>query len=158
MSDRPGSGTGVPQNIIFAGIFVAIGAAMGIHAALNMNLGTLDDMGPGFFPLLLSIVLAILSIGVAFSTPSPDRQPLRLARPRAIILILLSPVIFAATIRTLGLVPALLITIFAVSFASRLATFRQSAILSIGFTVFCVLIFGYLLNMPIPFWGTLFTG
>jgi hypothetical protein len=156
MSQRLGSGgRKAPQNLIFAAIFVAISAAMGYHAYATMAIGTLDDMGPGFFPLMLSIVLAILSLGVGFTALPFETPPLKLAKLPKIVLVIGSPLIFAATIRTLGLAPALLITIFAVSFASRFATLKQSIVLSVGFTAFCVALFIYLLDLPIPLWGSL---
>ena len=62
---------------------------------------------------------------------------------------------FALTIRSLGLVPAVAITIFQACFASRFATLREALLLSAGFTIFCVLVFYYLLALPIPLWGTL---
>ncbi len=149
------AGRGDSRNLIFAFIFVAISAAMGYHAYSTMKIGTAAEMGPGFFPLMLSIVLAILAIGVGFTSIPEDSPPLRLAGLRPAILVIGSPLIFAATIRTLGLVIAIAVTTFVVSFASRHATVKHSLALTAGFTVFCVAIFSYLLNMPIPLWGTL---
>lgn len=159
MSYRFGQGgRKAPHNLVFAAIFVAVGAAMGYHAYAGMKLGTLDDMGPGFFPLMLSIVLAALASAVAFTSLPPDLPPMRLAKLRSIALVIGSPLIFGATVRTLGLAPSLFLTIFAVSFASRFATLRQSLLLSIGFTAFCVVLFIYLLDLPIPMWGSLLKG
>jgi hypothetical protein len=156
MSERLASGgRRAPHNLIFAGIFVAISAAMGYHAYATMSIGTLDDMGPGFFPLMLSIVLAILAICVACTALPADTPPLTLAKLRSVVLVLGAPLIFAATVRTLGLVPSLLLTIFAVSFASRFSSLKQSTILAVAFTAFCVAVFSYLLEMPIPLWGSL---
>ena len=53
---------------------------------------------------------------------------------------------------------AVALTIFLSSFASRFATLRQSLLLAAGFTVFCVVVFHFLLRLPIPLWGTLITG
>lgn len=143
------------RNIIFAAIFIVISAVMGVHAWRSMTIGTLDDMGPGFFPLMLSVALALLALGTGFTALPQDSPPLRFARLRSIVLVLGSPLVFAASIRTLGLLPAVFLTIFVVSFASRFATLRQSLLLSAGFAAFCVLVFSYLLNMPIPIWGSL---
>jgi hypothetical protein len=143
------------RNIIFAAIFIVISAAMGFHAWRSMKLGTLDDMGPGFFPLMLSVALALLALATGFTALPEDAPALRFARLRSIVLVLGSPLVFAASVRTLGLLPAVFLTIFVVSFASRFATLKQSLALSAGFTAFCVLVFSYLLNMPIPIWGSL---
>jgi hypothetical protein len=157
MSEGSGSArSGGYRNLVFAFIFVAISAVMGFHAYDTMKIGTLENMGPGFFPLMLSFLLAFLAILVGFTALPVDAESLRIAKPKAVILVIASPLIFALTIRNLGLVLAVFITVFVVSFASRHATVKQSLILSAGFTVFCVALFGYLLNLPIPLWGTVF--
>ena len=157
MSEESGAARpGGYRNLVFAVIFVAISAVMGFHAYSTMKIGTLDNMGPGFFPLMLSILLALLAILVGFTSLPVDAERLRIAKPKAIILVIASPVIFATTIRTLGMVLAIFLTVFIVSFASRHARVTQSLILAASFTVFCVVLFGYLLNLPIPLWGTVF--
>jgi membrane associated rhomboid family serine protease len=61
-----------------------------------------------------------------------------------------------------GLAFAVVIAVFLVilvsCLASRITTPVQALVLSATFTLFCVLIFHYLLHMPIPLWGELFTG
>ncbi len=148
----------INHNHIFALLFVAISAGFGIHAWTSMNIGTPANMGPGFFPLMLSLLLTMLSLGVGFSRPGQDEEPLAVVSLHSFVLVLSGPILFALTIRTLGLLPAVLITVFSVSFASRFAGFRSSALLAGGFTVFCVVVFHFLLSLPIPLWGTWITG
>ncbi|MWB78684.1 tripartite tricarboxylate transporter TctB family protein [Pseudooceanicola sp. 216_PA32_1] len=148
----------IHRNHIFALIFVAISLGFGIHAWTSMNIGTPADMGPGFFPLMLSLMLTMLSLGVGFVPPEPDEEPLTVVSLRVLVLVLSGPVIFALSIRTLGLLPSVLITVFTVSFASRFARLRNSALLAGGFTAFCVVVFHSLLNLPIPLWGSWITG
>lgn len=145
------------RNITFAAIFVAFSIATGFHAWRNMMVGTAAAMGPGFFPLMLSIVLGALSAAVAFSSDGSS-APLRLAPLKSVLLIIGSPIVFALSIRSLGLVLAVAATVFMASFASRHATLRDSALLAAAFTAFCVLVFHFLLALPIPLWGSLITG
>jgi hypothetical protein len=146
------------RNLVFAAIFVTLSLVTGSHAYRNMTVGTAAEMGPGFFPLMLSIVLGLLSLGVAFIATPEHITRLRIAPLRAIILVLGAPLLFALTIRSLGLVVAVALTVFLTSFASRFATLRNSLLLSAGFTIFCVVVFGYLLSLPIPLWGKLLVG
>ncbi|MCJ9672526.1 MULTISPECIES: tripartite tricarboxylate transporter TctB family protein [unclassified Neorhizobium] len=146
------------RNVTFAAIFVGFSVAVGIYAYETLKIGTAAEMGAGFFPVMLSIVLGFLSLAVAFTPIPQGAQPLRFAPVKASILIMGSPLIFAASIQSLGLVAAVALTIFFSSFASRFATLRQSLLLSVGFTVFCVAVFHYLLNLPIALWGDLITG
>jgi hypothetical protein len=145
------------RNLTFAAIFVVFSLVTGIHAWRNMTVGTASAMGPGFFPLMLSIALGLLALCVGL-TARDNPWPLRLAPWKAQALVILAPVVFALSIRTLGLVPAVAATIFMTCFASRFATLREAALLSAGFTTFCVVVFHYLLALPIPLWGTLIAG
>lgn len=145
------------RNITFAAIFVALSIATGFHAWRNMMVGTASAMGPGFFPLMLSIVLGALSAAVAFSSDDSS-APLRLAPLKSFLLIIASPIVFALSVRSLGLVIAVAATVFMASFASRHARLRDSALLAAGFTVFCVVVFHFLLALPIPLWGSLIAG
>lgn len=141
---------------IFAGFFLLLSAATGFHAWKNMTVGTASQMGPGFFPLMLSIVLGALSIIVVL-TESDGPGRLKLPPAKALVLILIAPVIFALSIGPLGLVITVAIVVLVTSFASRLARLRDSLLLSGGLTVFCTVVFYYLLSLPIPLWGTLIT-
>jgi hypothetical protein len=144
------------RNLVFAGVFLVISIAMGLNAYFGMKVGTMRVMGPGFFPVMLSVLLGFLSILVGLSALPADAPKIKFARPRSIVLVIIAPLIFAATIRWLGLVLAVFLTTFVVSFASRHSTIVRSLVLAVGFTVFCVLLFSYLLNLPIALWGDAF--
>lgn len=111
-------------------------------------------MGPGFFPLMLSVVLGALSIIVVL-TESDGPDSLKVPPPKAVILILGAPIIFGLSIRPLGLVITVAIIVLVTSFASRLARLRDSLLLAGGLSAFCTGVFHYALSLPIPLWGTL---
>lgn len=146
------------RNVTFAAIFVVFSLATGLYAYRTLNIGSPAEMGAGFFPVMLSIVLGLLGLAVAFTPLSSGAPPLRFASIKSSVLILGAPLIFALCIRSLGLVIAVALTVFLSSFASRFATLRQSLLLTAGFTAFCVLVFHFLLRLPIPLWGSLITG
>lgn len=145
------------RNITFAAIFVCFSIVSGAYAYSTLEVGSAAEMGPGFFPVMLSIVLALLALLVAFTPIPTDALPLRFAAVKPSVLVLGAPLIFALTVQPLGLVIAVFLTIFLSSFASRFATLRQSLMLSGGFTVFCIVVFHFLLNLPISLWGSLIT-
>lgn len=141
----------------FALFFLLVSIASGGHAWKNMVVGTASEMGPGYFPLMLSIVLGLLSI-LAFLTESDGPGELSLPPPRSILLVLVAPILFALTIRSLGLVLTVAIVAFVTSFASRSTTLREALLLSIALSAFCTVVFHYALALPVPLWGMLFTG
>jgi uncharacterized membrane protein YjjB (DUF3815 family) len=74
---------------------------------------------------------------------------------RALLLIPASLVVFGLLARPLGMVPGLLIMSVMAAFASRHMTIRNALILSVAMTAFCVLLFGFILRVPLPLWGSL---
>ena len=153
------AGNGARQkNVIFSGIFLIISAAMGGYALTTMNMGTLDRMGPAFFPVVLSAILAALALIVLFLPAPADAEPFAIAPPRAIVIIIACPMIFGFAIEPFGLLIAVFLSIFVSCLASQVTTLRQALLLSAAFSLFCVLVFHYLLSMTIPLWGSVFTG
>ena len=67
------------QKDFFSGLmFTIVGAAFAIGAT-NYNIGTGARMGPGYFPLMLGILLAVLGAGViagSLTVETPDGEPI----------------------------------------------------------------------------------
>lgn len=147
-----------PHNLVFSAIFLIVSAVMGGYAFTTMKTGTPAAMGPGFFPVMLSLVLAVLSVGVAFLSRDLEAEALTLAPVKAIIIVVLCPMVFGFAIEPFGLVIAVFLVIFVSCLASRVTTLTQALVLSTAFTIFCVAIFHYMLQMTIPLWGELFIG
>lgn len=62
-------------------IFVVLGAAFAV-GALGYELGDLLDMGPGYLPLVLGLVLAVLGVAcVVKAYVAPDAPPSDVAHP-----------------------------------------------------------------------------
>lgn len=134
-------------------IFVLAGAYFALEA-LNYETGTPFRMGPGFMPLLLGSVLAAFGVGVAASGwQKPEKDALPTPSWRGIALIIGLVLFFGATIRGLGFVPVVLISSFGAAMASRLNTPVFAAILAVGLTVMCTLIFVVGLGLTVPWFG-----
>jgi hypothetical protein len=133
-------------------IFVAIGLLFGL-GAMNLDLGTPLRMGPGYFPLILAgllvaLGLAIVAYGLGHSATG------RLTVPwRGLLLILPAPVVFGLTVRGLGLAPALALVALISAFASRRMSVPLAIALTVGLTVFCVLVFSLGLGLPLRLFG-----
>ncbi len=142
------------KDILSGLIFIGIGLAFGF-AASGYQLGTAFRMGPGYFPLFLAGVLVVLGAaivvkGLLAQAPDDPAAP----RPwRGLVLLLGAILFFGATIRGLGLVPTLFLTVFASALASRRNTVVSALLLAAGMTAFCVLIFSYGLGVTIPLFG-----
>ncbi|MBI1621404.1 tripartite tricarboxylate transporter TctB family protein [Aquamicrobium zhengzhouense] len=135
-------------------IFVAIGLFFGLMTLYGLDIGTARRMGPGYFPIVLSgilIVFGIATILKGMSHPDVERGPLPW---RGIPVLLSVPVLFGLLIRPLGIAPVLLITTFVTSFASRRMSLLAAVALSVGLTIFCILVFSIGLGLPLRVFGS----
>lgn len=122
-------------------------SAFGVFA-LRLPLGTAQHMGPGYFPLLAAIVLGLLAVGtiaLAFRRSVPINRPTFWP----VLWVLASTVLFALTVRTLGLVPAVFLSIVTASIADRSARLVHAVILGIGVSGLSWAIFVALLHLPL---------
>jgi hypothetical protein len=150
------------QDIALGAIFIVIGLLFGADVFLGVNLvsggclplviGTARDMGPGYFPLVLSGLLIVLGLAIAAKgvLRGVAAGPPRPVPWRAIAVLVPLPVFFGLTVSGLGLVPPIFVTAFLAGFASRRATMLSSLLVALGITVFCVVIFYEVARIPNP--------
>lgn len=133
-------------------LFIAI-ALLFAFGTLDLDLGTPLKLGPGAFPLLLAGVLGLLGLAVvaqAFRNPAAQL----VAIPwRGIALIVLAPILFGLTVRGLGLVASVAIVVAVSAFASHRMSPKLAIALTVGLTLFCVLVFNVGLGLPIRLVG-----
>lgn len=134
-------------------LFILLGLGFGANAYFNLALGTSLRMGPGYFPLLLSIILVGLGVATLVQALNKDDEAWGSVPWRGLVFILLGPVAFGAAIQGLGLVPSLAIISFITAFASQRMTLPMAVALTAGLTLFCVAVFTWGLGMPLPLWG-----
>jgi Tripartite tricarboxylate transporter TctB family len=131
---------------------------IGIGAAIigtGYKFGTLARMGPGFMPVMLGIVLAFLGIliaGTALGSSESDDAKFLPANPQWFgwLCILGGPVLFIVLGQYAGMIPAVFACVFVCALGDNTATYKSSAALAAGVTVFGVLLFHYLLSIPFP--------
>lgn len=138
-------------------LFLAFGA-VAVGGGSRYPMGTISDMGPGYFPVLLGgllVGLAAILIGRSFRAP-----PVRIGHIawRPILLVSLASAAFALTVRPLGLMPALTISSLIAALADPANRLRTALILALLLAAGCSLIFVTLLGQPIPLLGRWITG
>lgn len=148
------------KSIISGGVCILIGGFFGLSALTSLKIGTSTNMGPGYFPLTLAILLVAMGVYIACKALTEQDDGFRFdlsAIPwRGTLLICLSPVILGLTIRGMGLAPSIFLTAIVSAFASRAQTVKMAVLVSLALTIFCVLIFGVILKLPIPIIGPWF--
>jgi uncharacterized membrane protein len=135
-------------------IFFVIGAAFALGAR-SLETGSAFRMGPGYFPLLLSVILMLLGAIIIASSFASQNQPLGPVPWRGLVLVLAAPVVFGLSVRKLGLVPAIVLTVVLAVYASRRSRLWLAAAMAAGLTIFCLAVFSYGLGLPLPLLGPL---
>lgn len=142
------------KDILSGLIFVGFGAAFG-YAATGYDLGTAFRMGPGYFPLVLAGTLVVLGVAIVVKgvTAAAADTPVGIVPWRATVLVLGALVYFGATVRGLGLVPALFGAALLSALASRQNGPLAALAIAAALTLACVVIFHYGLGITVPLFG-----
>ncbi|MBV9237523.1 MAG: tripartite tricarboxylate transporter TctB family protein [Xanthobacteraceae bacterium] len=121
----------------------ALGAVLIAIFILVSNYATPITAGLGlrqYETVLAAIVVLLVTIAIARGA---DRGPLY---------VVAGTLVFAGTIRPLGLVLASFISIVVCAAATVEVRWRETILWAAGLTIFCALLFVYALNLPFNFW------
>ena len=157
------------QKDFFSGLmFLVVGAAFA-WGATSYSIGTGARMGPGYFPMLLGVLLAILGSVVMFyslvvETPSGDKVGSFAWRPIGYILgsnlafgVLLGG-LPSIKLPSMGLIVAIYALVLIASKAGDSYKLRDVLILSTILAVGSYLAFIVLLKLQMPVWPTFIAG
>lgn len=136
-----------------AGLLLMAAAAFFGWQVLDLEIGTSLRMGPGYFPMVLSILLFILGALVALKSAGRAGEPFGRISWRGMAFILPAPVFFGLTVRGLGFVPALFITTLIAAQASVRMRPLPALVLAVVVTALSTLIFSYGLGLPFRRFG-----
>lgn len=146
------------EDILAGALCVLLGGGFALYALFTLKVGTPSKMGSGFFPVMLGGLLAVLGLAIGFKSivrPAAEAEasgePISEPVPwRAIVTLTMAPVIFALTVRSLGLALATALCVAIVCFASPRMTLRMGLGVTIGLTIICVGVFSYGLKLSLP--------
>jgi hypothetical protein len=127
--------------------------AIGITAALiarDYPFGTALRMGPGYFPTVLGVVLALF--GVYFVVRSLRSSEVIEGNwsIRALIIVPVAFVLFGVLMDRAGFIPALAVLIAGSAAAGREFKLSEVALLTVVLIVFAVAVFIWALALPYP--------
>jgi Tripartite tricarboxylate transporter TctB family len=136
------------------GLMMLLGAGAAVTGA-GYKFGSLARMGPGFMPVVLGVTLAFLGIliaGTALGSSEDDGKKFLPDDPQWFgwLCILGGPALFIILGIYGGMIPAVFACVFVCALGDKTATYKSSALLAAGVTVFGVILFHYLLSIPFP--------
>ncbi|WLR94865.1 tripartite tricarboxylate transporter TctB family protein [Shinella zoogloeoides] len=139
-------------NAICGLTFIALGGFF-VYQCLNLELGTAFRMGPGYFPMILAVILTILGVIVLVQATRVKGEPMGPLALRGMLFILPAPVFFGLTVRGLGFVPSLFFTALIAAFASTRMKPGMALVLALAITIFSAAVFSYALGLPFERFG-----
>ncbi|MDF3831541.1 tripartite tricarboxylate transporter TctB family protein [Cupriavidus basilensis] len=133
-------------------------------AGMQYHTGTLSHMGPGFFPVAVGVLLALVGIMIAVS--ARNEQPAK-AQPaghghghgmpdlRGCVCIVLGVLAFLLLGKYGGLIPATFAIVFISALGDRSNTVKQAAVLALAMCVVAAVVFWWALQLQLPLfaWG-----
>lgn len=135
-----------PRDLLAGVLFCAVAAAA-IWLSRGLEYGSARNMGAGFFPrwiaiLLLALGAFIAARGFAVDGPRLERISWPLALP-----ILASIVLFGLAVTQLGLLLTVALSVVAAAAAGRAYRLGEVALLAVGMSLFCALLFVWGLSL-----------
>lgn len=140
-----------PKDFYAGALFVVFGAGFTWQSG-SYPMGTLQHMGPAYFPFVLGLLMTALGVLVVLrglTVDDPSRVRLSL---RPLFFVVAGAVIFALTVGPLGLVAALAGLIFVSALGGPEFHFREVIIFWAALTVLALAIFIYGLSLPFKVW------
>ncbi len=134
-------------------LFIAIGGFFAIQSVLFLRIGSTLSMGPGYFPLALGIILILLGLAIALKGVNAPPESFGRVPWRGGAFVIGAVVFFGATVRGLGIVPALGIATMLAARSSPRTGWAGAVGLSAALTAFSTFVFVYLLKVPVPIFG-----
>lgn len=128
-------------------VFALIGFLLAAYSSMAMPLGTFRQLGPGMFPTMIGVALAVVGLLiVAFSRE--DLGQIILHR-RSLISIVLAIVIFSLIAPRFGILPAIVSMILISSFAEEQYRWKTIIIMCTILPLIAYIIFVLLIRLPI---------
>lgn len=149
-------------------VFIAVGIAFA-WGATNYTIGDAARMGPGYFPLMLGILLAIFGVIVtltALTVETVDGDKVGAFAWRPLFFIILSNLLFGVLLGGLpsiglpymGMIAAIIALTFIAAAAGDEFKFKEVLILSIILAVSSYLTFIVALKLQFPAWPAFIAG
>lgn len=137
---------------LLAGIFfILVGAVLG-DIATDYPFGSAQEMGPGYLPLCLSVLIVLFGVVIGLRGLRASRtETITFALP-TLLAIVASVGAFGPLLERFGLAIAIPVLVVVSRVVGGHRNWLEILLISVVLTVFCVLVFVWALNGAIPVW------
>lgn len=140
-----------PKDFWAGVLFIALGGSASL-IALDYAMGSAGRMGPGYFPRWLGLLLAFLGLILVLRSFKLQGEKISFPTLAPLGIVLVSVLVFGASVNYLGLVVATILLVIIASTASHEYRWKESVIAAIALATFVVIAFRYGLGLQLPTW------
>ena len=141
-----------PQDFWAGVLFGAFGLFAAVYAATEYKIGTAVRMGPGYFPLWVGGIVALLGLVLALRALRIEGPRLPRIEWRPLAFILGGSIAYGYALKPLGLVASTLLLVVISAVGGHEFRWREAILLAAALAVFSILVFVYGLGLPFPLW------
>jgi hypothetical protein len=149
-------------------MFVSVGAAFAIGAT-NYSIGSGARMGPGYFPLMVGVLLGILGLGVilgSLTVDTADGEPIGRIAWKPLLLIIGANLVFGLMlgglpsigVPAMGLIVGIYALVVVASLAGSSFRMKSALILATILAIGSYLVFILGLSLQFQVWPSFITG
>lgn len=144
----------------YSGLMFLIIGLLFAYGGTDYPMGASARPGPGYFPMILSVAMALIGVAVIFKSLTIEVEggaPIGAIAWRPLLVVVASITLFGAALPRLGLLMTVPLLIIVVSCAGR--EFRWTGVLlnCVALTVFAWAVFVKGLNLTLPLWPYFYT-
>ena len=140
-----------PQDFGAGLLFILLGGA-GLFFGRDLSFGSNRSMGPGYFPTIISILIVVLGLIVAFKALVVAGPRVEAVRLRPVLLLLGSLLAFALLINVLGVAISAVILVLLAAYARPDVNLLETLVFGVVISAVIILLFVYGLGQPLPIW------
>jgi|SRR5690554_281636 len=138
-------------DLVGGGYLFALGLFSVFYSYIKYDVGSLGFMGPGYFPIVLGVVVSILGVIIFFSAIYREGDTLSV-KVAPTFFVILGIVVFGLILDFLGLVVAAFFSAYTSSLADKSLKGKHRLILSLVVSFLAYLIFAFGLGMQLNVW------
>lgn len=141
-----------PKDFLSGVMFLAIGGAA-VVIAQDYPMGQAVRMGPGYFPVVLGVLLCLIGAACVLRSLLAGGPPVGRLALKPLVLVTVSTLLFGLLLRNAGLLAALAASILLSSLASSKFSAKAAVLTVVLLSAFCYLVFLKALGLPAPLVG-----
>jgi len=138
-------------DLAFAAFLVALGA-LAFALASDLAVGTAAEMGPGYVPRGLAVIIMVYGVVLGLRATFVGRQAFPEVAWRPLLLISAAVALFAVLLPIMGLALTSFAVVICSGFAAYDVRLRENALAAVALAIFAVVLFVTVLGLPIELW------